>query len=172
MKKNLILLTLISIFSDLYANEGDTITYRSKNNLEWTDFRMDPDLKDTSKIHLNVTIVTFTKKVDIWFGIIKVESFAGVRRDISWVKPDYKTDKLIAYIQLKYDIANYYAKKAENEINSKKINVVRKEKIRNIIDTNINEMKKTFKIYDSETNFGNDQNMLDKWRLKLLEGNI
>ena len=115
---------LICVFWVTKAGESDTITYRSKNKFDWTDFHMQQDNNDSLKLFLNLTIVTLTRKVDVWFGIITVESFVGIRRYYSWVKTEYKSDQLFKYVQLKYDIANYYAKKCEKEINSGKIGLI------------------------------------------------
>jgi hypothetical protein len=171
MKKICLILTfLISTAWIVKANEGDTITYRSKSILAWTDFRMDPNNNDTSKLSLNLTIVTFTKKVDIWFGIITVESFSGIKRDSSWVKSEYQSDQLLKYAQLKYDIANFYAKKCEKEINRKKINAGFTKKISEVIESYIQEMNLQFKNYDQETDSGNKNEIIDLWRTKLTNG--
>ena len=173
MKKTFIILAfLIGTLVIVKANEGDTITYRSKSKLEWTDFRMIPDNSDSSRLSLNLTIVTITKKVDIWFGIITVESFAGILRDSSWVKTECKTDQLLKYVQLKYDIANLYAKKCEKDINRKKINAAFTRKISKIIDRHINEMKFQLINYDQETDFGNKNEIIDLWVIKLASGKI
>jgi hypothetical protein len=173
MKNYLLTLALIAFgFLDLQASESDTITYKTKNKLEWSDFKMNPDLSDSAKIHLNLTIVTFTKKIDIWFGIIKVESFAGIKRDSSWVKSEYKNDLMLEYVQLKYDIANVYAKKAENEINKKKINAAFTRKIEKIIESHIKEMNFALEKYNIETDFGNNKEMIDKWKIKIMNGEL
>jgi hypothetical protein len=160
------------VFTKLQATEGDSITYNLKDKLEWTDFKMNPDLSNSSKIYLDVTIATFTKKVDIWWGIITVESFAGVIRDKSWVKPDFQSDLLLEYVQLKYEIANFYAKSCEKEINKKKINAAFTNKISKIIEKYIDKMNLTFKKYDLETDFGDNQEMMDKWKAAVANGNL
>jgi hypothetical protein len=154
------------------TSKGDTITYKTKNKLEWSDFKMNPDLSDSAKIQLNLTIATFTEKADVWFGTIKVESFAGIRRDLSWVKPEFKNDLLLEYVQLKYDIANIYAKRAENEINKKKINASSTQKIGKIIESHIREMNQILEKYDTETNCGDNKDMIDKWKIKMVNGEL
>ena len=166
--KKLILSTLLllTVFG-LKANEGDTITFKSKDKLEWSDFRMSPDPNNTLKVHMDLTIATFTKKVNIWWGTITVESYAGIRRDLSWVKPQYESQQLLDYVQLRYEIANYFAKKSEKEINSKKINAGNTGRIRKIIETHIAEMNKALDEFDKESDFGNHSEIIDKWKQKL-----
>ncbi|MDR2424550.1 MAG: hypothetical protein LBD59_07485 [Prevotellaceae bacterium] len=173
MKKYLFALawTVLGFFN-LYAVENDSITYKLKSELDWSDFKMNPDYSDSSKIYWELTIVTYTKKVDIWFGIIKVESFAGFLRNSSWVKSEFKTDLMLDYVQLKYEIANLYAKRAETEINKKKINAGMTRKISKIIESYIEKMHSTLKLYDVETDFGVNQDMIEKWKNKLINGNI
>ena len=169
-KKKLILSTLLILTTlILKANEGDTITYKSKNRLEWSDFKMPPNLHDSLKVQMDLTIATFTKNVNILWGTITVESYAGIRRDLSWVKPQYKSQQLLDYVQLRYEIANYYAKKSEEEINSKKINAGNTSRIRKIIETHINEMNKALDEFDIESDFGSRAEIIDKWNKKLCD---
>ncbi|MDR2039340.1 MAG: hypothetical protein LBQ60_15560 [Bacteroidales bacterium] len=171
MKRYLfVLATTVLSLLNLYAN--DTIAYKLKSKLDWSDFGMTPNFDDSSKIHWEPTIVTYTKKVDIWFGTIKVESFVGFLKDSSWVKPEFKTDLMLDYVQLKYEIANLYAKKVETEINKKKINAAMTRKISKIIESHIENMNSILERYDIETNFGANQNMIEKWRGKFINGNI
>ena len=167
MKKLILSILLLLTAFSLKANEGDTITFRSKNRLEWSDFKKYPDLNDSLKIYIDLTIVTFTKKINVWWGTITVESYAGIRRDLSWAKPQYKSQQMLEYVQLKYEIANYFAKKSEKEINDNKINASNTRRIKNIIETHISAMNKAMNEYDIESNFGSHAETIDIWRHKL-----
>jgi hypothetical protein len=92
------------------ANKGDTISLRSKNNLEWSDFKMSPDLNKDLNANIELTFGVFTKNVNFWTGVITVESYGGIRRDLSWVNPQLETQQLLNYLQLKYEIAHFFCK--------------------------------------------------------------
>jgi len=149
------------------AHEGDTITYRSKNRLEWSDFKMSPDLTSDLKVHIELTFGVFMKKVNVWTGVATVESYGGIRRDLSWVNPQYESLQLLDYLQLKYEIAHYFAKKSEKEINSKKINAGNTGRINGIIETHIIERDKALNEFDIESDFGSRAEIIDKWKQKL-----
>ena len=157
-----------SVISEMTkASEGDTITYRSKNRLEWSDLKMSPDLNNDLKVHIELTFGVFVKKVNIWTGIITVEAYGGIRRDLSWVNPQYNSQQLLDYLQLKYEIAHYFAKKSEKEINSKKINAGNTTKINGIIETHIEGRDKALNEVDMESGFGSRAEIIDKWMSKL-----
>ncbi|MDI1305873.1 MAG: hypothetical protein PSX42_13670, partial [bacterium] len=44
------------------GREGDTITKRTKDKLEWTDLKMLPDLNNEMKVHIELTFGVFVKK--------------------------------------------------------------------------------------------------------------
>jgi predicted transposase YbfD/YdcC len=75
--------------------------------------------------------------------------------------------QLLNYIQLKYDIAHFFAKKSEKEINSKKINTGNVNKINGIIETYLNALDKALNEFDIESNFGNNAEVIDKWKQKV-----
>ena len=157
-----------SVISEMTkASEGDTITYRSKNRLEWSDFKMSPNLTSDLKVHIELTFGVFMKKVNVWTGVATVESYGGIRRDLSWVNPQYESLQLLDYLQLKYEIAHYFAKKSEKEINSKKINAKNTGRINGIIETHINERDKALNAFDIESDFGSRAEIIDKWKQKL-----
>ena len=172
MKKIFFGVLLLLTFFNLKAIEGDSITYNSKSILEWSDFKMSPDINDSLNVYLDLTIATFTKKINVLWGTITVESYAGIIRDLSWVKPQYKSQQLLDYVQLKYEIANYFAKKSEKEINRKKINAGFTKRISNIIESYIDAMNTTLKEYDIETNFGRNADIMNRWKDKLNNGEI
>lgn len=90
-----------------------------------------------------------------------------MRRDLSWVKSEYKTQQLLDYLQLKYDIAHYFAKKSEKEINSKKINAGNTNKINGIIESYLVGRDKALNEFDVESDFGNSVEIIDRWKQKL-----
>lgn len=154
------------------TKEGDTITKRTKNILEWNDFKMLPDFNNEMKVHIELTFGVFVKKVNVWTGVTTVESFGGIRRDLSWVKPEYQTQQLLDYLQLKYDISHYFAKKSEKEINSNKINAGNTNKINGIIETNLIGRDNVLNEFDIESDFGNRLEIIDKWKQKLYKEEI
>ena len=149
------------------AHRGDTITFRSKTNIEWSDFKMTPDLNNNLKAHIELTFGVFVQKVSIWTGIITVESYGGIRRDLSWINSQYESKQFIDYLQLKYEIAHYFAKKSEKEINSKRINAGKTDRINGIIETHIIGRDKAINEFDIESDFGSRVEIIDKWKQKL-----
>ena len=107
------------------------------------------------------------KKVNVWTGVATVESYGGIRRDLSWVNPQNESLQLLDYLQLKYEIAHYFAKKSEKEINSKKINAGNTGRINGIIETHIKERDKALNEFDIESDFGSRAVIIDKWKQKL-----
>jgi hypothetical protein len=154
------------------ANKGDTISLRSKMNLEWSDFKMSPDLNKDLNANIELTFGVFTKNVNFWTGVITVESYGGIRRDLSWVNPQLETQQLLNYLQLKYEIAHFFAKQSEKEINSKKINAGNVNKINGIIETYLNARDKSLNEFDIESNFGKNAEIIDKWKQKLSNNEI
>ncbi|GAB2781914.1 hypothetical protein GCM10027275_27100 [Rhabdobacter roseus] len=154
------------------AQEGDTITYRSKKSLDWSDFKMSAVANNDLKAHIELTFGVFVKKANVWTGVTTIESYGGIRRDLSWVNPQYKSQQLLDYLQLKYEISHYFAKKLEKEINSKKINAGNTNKINGIIETHINGRDKALDELDSESDFGNRAEIIDKWKQKILSEEI
>ena len=128
---------------------------------------MPPDLNSDLKVHIELTFGVFMKKVNVWTGVATVESYGGIRRDLSWVNPQSESLQLLDYLQLKYEIAHYFAKKSEKEINSKKINAGNTGRINGIIETHINERDKALNEFDIESDFGSRGEIIDKWKLKL-----
>ncbi|HNP33711.1 MAG TPA: hypothetical protein PKN96_10505 [Flavobacterium sp.] len=154
------------------AKEGDTITYRSKQNLEWSDFKMTPPPNSNMKAYLELTFGVFVKKVNYWSGVISIDSYGGMRRDLSWVNSQQVSQKLLDYLQLKYEIAHYFAEKSEKEINSKKINAGNTDKINGIIEARLSERDKALNDFDIESDFGNNAEIIEKWKQKLHDGGI
>lgn len=149
------------------ANQGDTISVRSKGVLDWSDFKMSPDLNKDVNAYPELTFGVYTKKVNVWTGVITVESYGGIRKDLSWIKPEYKSQQLLDYIQVKYVIAHHFAKKSEKEINSGKINAGNVNKINGIIEKHLDARDKALNEFDTESNFGNNAEAVIKWKEKL-----
>lgn len=154
------------------ANTGDTISLRSKAILEWSDFKMPPELNKDLNAKIELTFGVFTKKVNVWTGTITVESYGGIRRDLSWVNPQGESQQLLNYLQLKYEMAHFFAKQSEKEINSKKINAGNVNKINTIIETYLNARDKALNEFDIESNFGNNAEVINKWKQKIHQSEI
>ena len=142
------------------------------NIQEWSDFKMSPDLNKDLNANIELTFGVFTKNVNFWTGVITVESYGGIRRDLSWVNPQLETQQLLNYLQLKYEIAHFFAKQSEKEINSKKINAGNVNKINGIIETYLNARDKSLNEFDIESNFGKNAEVIDKWKQKLSNNEI
>jgi hypothetical protein len=149
---------------------NDTLIYRSKKILDWNDFKCQPsDPKSSKDLSVYYTFVTFPKKVNVWTGIIKVESYGAIRRDLSWVKSELQTPELLDYIQIKYDISEIYAKKVEYDINSQNINAGNRSKLSGIIETYLNKMQSTFNMMDTESNYGQKSDLIEQWKSEPIE---
>lgn len=154
------------------ANEGDTITYRAKNMLEWSDLKMSPKINDSVKAHLELTFGVFKKKVNVWTGVITVESYGGIRRDLSWINTQYISQDFLSYLQLKYEMAHYFAKKSENEINTSKLNAGSTKKINGIIEKCLIKRDKILLEFDKKSEFGNNIEIIESWKKKLSKNEI
>lgn len=158
--------TSILLFSILVAH-GQYLrdcTYKTKPVLDWGDFTEYVDVySEEQKAYLCVTILTETKNVNVWTGVITVDAYAMFKKDSMWVLPSFENDTLLRYMQLQYDYANMIAKKSAKEINSKKINAANRFKLKGIIDTYLEELRETLKHLDAVTKFGTQLPEIEKW---------
>jgi hypothetical protein len=170
MKKSIFIILLFgNIYSASAQYLGET-TFKKKPKLDWNDFNKYVEIySDVQKAHLGVTIITETKNVNVWTGIITVDSYAGLKPDSSWVILKYGDANLLRYMQLQYDYANMIADKAEREINSKKINAGNTYKITGILDAYLDELRETLKHIDAETDYGSSLLQIEKWESILNE---
>jgi hypothetical protein len=173
MKRILSIIFIFSSLTCLNAQVRDSITYNTKSRLDWSDFKMIPNSEDTLRSsNLYVTIQMGYKKVNVWTGIATFEAYGFVLRDSSWVKPTFKSDLLLDYMQLQYDISNLLAKQLENEINSEKINAGNRKKTGKYFYFYVDKLERIINKMDNDTNYGRDENMIERWKNKYNNGLI
>jgi hypothetical protein len=154
------------------ANQGDTLTYRTQKKLAWSDFKMLTASNNTQNYNIELTFGVFKKKVNIWTGTLTVESYGGMRKDLSWVSAEHKSEQLLNYLQMKYEIADYFAKKSEKEINSNKINAGNTNKVNGIIDKFLEQRDKVLNQLDIESANGTRLETIESWKNKQRTGEL
>lgn len=97
-------------------------------------------------------------------GVASFKSFAYVYRDRSWVYPEHLHDpEVLAHAQLHFDITELYARRLEQEINSRKINGNNRLKMENIFTSFYDEMRQQQKLCDAETTGGGHPVKQTQW---------
>ena len=154
------------------ANQGDTLTYRTEKKLAWSHFKMQPAANNAKNYNLELTFGVFKKKVNVWTGTLTVACFGGIRSDLSWVSVENKSEQLLNYLQLKYELADYFAKKSEKEINSNKINAGNTNRVNGIIEKFLEERDKVLSQLDLESANGTKIETIKSWNNKLHTGEL
>jgi hypothetical protein len=171
MKRIILSILLLVPLVKVTAQVRDTMTYNVKSRLDWSDFKMLPDSKDTIKnANLYVTIQMIYKKVNAWTGVATFEAYGFVLRDSSWVKPGSKNDMLLDYLQFKYDVSNLIAKQLESEINNEKINAGNRKKTGKYFYSYIDKLDRFLIKIDKDTNYGKESAKLENWKQKYKNG--
>ena len=173
MKKNIFI--VLFLFQAIFTC-GQTlniVTHNTKPKLEWSDFKSEIMSIDTLKgFNFNCTIQMRTLKVNVWTGVTTFEAYGIYYPTTSWVLKSKKSDKLLTYFQLQFDISNAIGKQLEKEINVKKINGAYKNKMENVFKEYETRLNNILQKMDMETENGKNNSEIEKWDSKLKNGTI
>src|SRR5690242_9985500 len=133
MKNFILIILLVQASRFGFGQVNDTIYYSDLNKISWRNFREIPaDTGTVIKANFATTIQMKTVSVNVWTGVTTFETYAIALPNLSWVQAGHKTDNLLRHEQLYFDISELFARKLETEINGKKINGARKNKMNTI----------------------------------------
>jgi hypothetical protein len=148
-----------------YLN-SDKLSYNESSKLNWSDINGIVNSEDNLHIAYIVTILHTNEDIDIWTGNMSFTCQSIVFRDKSWVKPDYKNDNTLIYLQTMFDIAELQSLEYLYETNLCNANANYRE-IKSILYNNIFKMYKTQELMDKETNYGKDVQKVKIWSEKI-----
>ena len=168
MKK--IFLVTIILFQFIYTKSQtkDIVCYNEKNKVEWLDFKELTDAIDSLKqYNFNTSIQMKTIKVNVWTGVTTFEAYGIYYLSNSWVLKAFKSEYLLDYFQLQYNISNSVAKHLEKDINAKRINGGNKHKMNKIFNEYVNRLNQILQKMDIETDNGKTIEIVNNWKTKL-----
>jgi hypothetical protein len=93
-----------------------------------------------------------------------------VDRETSWVKPDSKTDDLLKYFQVQFDMLEYYGRKAQKQLLEPNLDYY---DTRQAVENNFNLYQQEYRYFKEYSKYGTDRQVIDefseKYRKKLSE---
>ena len=152
--------TIVLILFITQLKAQDTLHWSATNTLTWSDFKNEPD---TSKRYLAITSTGISYSVHYSEDTFQYKIAAYFNRNRSWKKPS-ADDKTLRHEQGHFDITEIYARKLEAML--KRLNPGRDavKKTMDKLSENINSEKNDYqKKYDTETVFGTNAVMQQKW---------
>lgn len=168
MKK--IFFTLIVLLQTFlsYSQTKNIVTYPNKSTINWTDFKEINTSKDTlPQFNFSTSIQMKTLKVNFWTGVATFEANGIIYPENCWVAKQCKNEQLLSYCQVQYEISNSIGKHLSKDINSRKINIGYKNKIESVFKEYESRLNLILQKMDSETHYGSDLEMINKWKDKL-----
>jgi hypothetical protein len=116
MKKQAIILFFISVFSIQFI-VAQKISW-VKNGLAWEHFKdtVPQNSINSSELYYFISYGNETVRYNDTL-VERVKVIAGVDCNESWVKPDMKSDQLLKYNQITFNIVEFYRRKAQYEMN-------------------------------------------------------
>ncbi len=152
-------------------NNRDTLIYSFNRKLNWNDFKRSPpnSANNEKQSFLVTTLTAYIGDVNAWLGYGTFKIQAVLFRDISWVYPQYKNNEFLEYQQILFDIAENFALKLQNNLNESKINLGRREKITEIINSYKDQLIEQQKKFIDETEQGENILVFDDWKRNIKE---
>lgn len=171
MKRFVAIITLcFSIICDISAQKSDSLVYSINTPISWNDFKGVPNNSDSiQKFKFDITINMIRTKVNFWTGYGTYDAYAVMFKDLSWVKPEFKKDQYLKYNQIHFDIAEFYARKLEKDLNATRINCGFSDKIDAFFKSYIKMMLEEQSRFNVETQNGNDTMAQNKWERLMKE---
>jgi hypothetical protein len=173
MKKTpfIALLLVQSIFT--FGQTLEITTYVKKPKLEWSEFKGENIGDDTLKgFNFYCTLQMKTLKVNVWTGVTSFKAYGIYYPTKSWILTTKKSDQLLSYFQLQFDISNAMGTQLEKEINAKRINGGNKNKMEKVFKAYETRLNNILQKMDMETHYGKNINEIKKWHSKLKSGSL
>jgi hypothetical protein len=173
MRKYILLLSLCLLAFLAQAQNENLVTYPARNKVEWQDFREIESKKDTSRpFFFSTSIQMKTIKTNVWTGATTFEAYGITNTIDNWIYKEEKSEQLLGYCQLQYDIAHSVAKQLEAHINSKRINGAYEKKMHKIFAEYVSRLNQILRKMDQETQQGSNADIITQWRTKLASNTL
>ena len=131
-----------------------------EGRLNWNDFRGEPFTSSPNASELNYQLSYSTTKTrigDTTLFIFQTKNY--VNPNISWVKESNKSDQLLRYNQVIFNILELYRRKLQNQLHRIDNLFLAEEKFR----TQYQNCNYEIKQFQNDTKFGTDELSLDYW---------
>lgn len=159
-------LLLLSLSSFSQALSDDTIHWSNYHKLSWDDFRGEPiEINGFSGQGL-MMILSDYKKYSL-FTSTRTGVETVFDRKNSWVSSKGKTDKMLKYFQVMFDIYELYARKLKTEYKSTQFGVDPYKVFREKYNAALTALSDRNKLYMKETQMGQNYKEVLKWEKQI-----
>ena len=134
--------------------------YIENQPLEWKDFKGKPDQDSTQDAFAFITLVATGRK-NFWSGNDYLETHGVMYQNLSWVKPEAKSENKLKYFRTYHKIAELYARKLYVIIDS--LDTGRIPVHKECFENTNTQFENCIIKFNNETNFGNDSTALKIW---------
>lgn len=156
------IITLISLNYLAQALSADTLHWTDHRNLSWTDFKGDTiALPNLSGQSLLVVLANFKKAHYLLPTITNVVAVFDKKN--SWANNSSKTDQLLKYYQVTFDLYENYARKLRKEFSKTKFGLDPNKIFQEKYNAMLNALSDRNKQLMKETKMGQDSEALQHW---------
>ncbi|HOI86644.1 MAG TPA: hypothetical protein PLV51_02165 [Lentimicrobium sp.] len=140
-----------------------TIGWEDKTKITWDNFLI--ELPETSEIPYEFSSrIYISWRISPWTGAFKDYKAQGTFYcDVSKAKKSFRTAENEKQIELLFSLTHLYAKRLEQDLNSRKPKISNKRKLYGIINMYDMDMKNAVTRFYVETEYGENKAALQKW---------
>jgi len=141
---------------------GDTIHWIDYRKLNWSDFKGEAiDLPNMSGQSLMVVLANF-QKITLFLPV-KTSVVTVFDRKNSWTSTDGKTEQLLKYYQVMFDLYEVYSRKLKKEFKKTKFGLDPNKVFQEKYNASLTALSDRSKQYMKETKMGSDNDVIEKW---------
>ncbi len=137
------------------------VTWTPEVKLSWDDFQATPHESNGKVAALTCSIITYKYHCEGEELIISV--FAEFSKELSWVKPEAKSDYVLKHEQLHFDITELYARILEEELAMRQFVCGEENLVEEVVDDIMSQWEYFQHKYDKETFYSLDESMQLSW---------
>lgn len=154
-----ILLIILGIISWQPAAAQDARKFWSDGDLMWSDFQEKAATGGASYLAYFLGYNTTKEKINDT-NVVRIEAFCYVDRLVSWVDPKYKSDALLAYNQVIFDIVELHRRALQYRLHRVQ-DVSEAEYVMRHVLSQCNEQVVSFQM---ESESGANTQMVERWK--------
>lgn len=163
MKRYLI---IVSFFYSLYSLGQSNERMWEEGLLTWNDFRGNPFTSSPNASELNYQLsYSTTKKRIADTTLFTFQTKNYINPNISWVKENYKSDQLLKYNQVIFNILELHRRKLQSQLHRIDNMYLAEEKFR----TQNQNCNYEIKRFQKDTKFGTDRYALEYWNRRIAQ---
>ena len=164
MKKHYILIIIFLL--TLGASAQNREKHWEEGKLTWQDFQERKVAFNQSVSEIKYFIGYKTEKEKLNDTVfIRLKSYSYIDPTLSWVNPDYKTDKNLKYNQVIFDIAELYRRELQYDLD--RLNSAFDAEVR--FQRKYQELNQKVEEFQRLSNYGNDEEIIDQWKVNISE---